>query len=395
LVEQIESAITALKKWQDQFKDHEQLLQKLASDLEAGHLSAAAVSSEKLGERKFAGLNYQPTTDLQALESALKELRWAERGTASRLVKELRAKHPKAGAQTELIQELNKHQARSTSETRKALFVALLVLGLGSAAGKVALDTRREQQRWVARLSTEVQSRVVGGKLEIPLSSTLFAQFCFIPSGSFTMGSSSSEERRSSDEGQVEVTLSQPFWLAKTEVTQAQWEAVMGSNPSQFKGSNLPVESVSWEDAKTFTAKLNDESILPEGWKFALPTEAQWEFACRAGEKGPYSGGSLGDVGWYDDNSEEKTHEVGQKKTNAWGLQDMHGNVWEWCADWYAETLQGGVDPKGHESRFSRVNRGGSWDVINSSCRAAYRGRSTPDSLDYRLGFRPAIVKAQ
>ena len=120
LVEQMESAIAVLRKCQDQLTDHERLLQRLGSDLEAGHLSAAAVSGEKLGERKFAGLNYQPVTDLQALESTLKELEKAERGNAARLVKQLRANYPKAEAQTELIQQLNKHQARSTSEKQAA-----------------------------------------------------------------------------------------------------------------------------------------------------------------------------------------------------------------------------------------------------------------------------------
>jgi formylglycine-generating enzyme required for sulfatase activity len=417
LVEQIESAIADLRKWQDQFTDHEQLLQRLASDLEAGHLNAA-VSDEKLGERKFAGLNYQPVTDLLALESALKEIEGAKRGKAARLVKELRAKYPKAGAQTELIQQINKHQTRSVSEKRMALLAALLVLGLMSAGGKVAFDGYREQQHKAeaerlaferitteaqARLSKEVQSRAVGGKLEIPLSSSVSAQFCFIPSGSFTMGSPSSEYGRSDDEEHVEVTLSQPFWLAKTEVTQAQWEAVIGDNPSHFNGAQLPVENVSWEDAQSFITKLNESKVLPEGWKFALPTDAQWEYACRAGQKGPYSGGSLEVIGWYDGNSAHKTHEVGQKKPNALGLQDMHGNVYEWCADWYADTLKGGVDPKGPESGTYPVVRGGSWDGNANYCRAAARSNGTPGITYYYspgvrnddLGFRPALVSSK
>ena len=206
------------------------------------------------------------------------------------------------------------------------------------------------------------------------------------------MGSPSGEDGRSSDERQVEVTVSQPFWLAKTEVTQAQWEAVMGSNSSHFKVDQLPVENTSWEDTQSFITKVNDLHLLPQGWKFALPTEAQWEYACRAGEKGPYSGGSLDEVGWYGDNSEGKTHEVGQKKPNAWGLHDMHGNVYEWCADWYDSTLNGGVDAKGPESGDSRVNRGGCCFHYPSNCRAADRSRNSPEFRSTYVGFRLALV---
>jgi formylglycine-generating enzyme required for sulfatase activity len=209
------------------------------------------------------------------------------------------------------------------------------------------------------------------------------------------MGSPSSEKGHSTDEEQVKVTLSQAFWLAKTEVTQEQWQAVMGSNPSQFKGEQLPIENVSWEDAQSFLTRLNECKVLPEVWQFALPTEAQWEYACRAEEKGPYSGGSLNDVGWYEGNSEKKPHDVGLKMPNAWGLHDMHGNVYEWCADRYAHPLQGGVDPERPESGDERVCRGGSWFYNAVLCRAANRYKSYPDRRDYRLGFRLAIVPSK
>jgi formylglycine-generating enzyme required for sulfatase activity len=193
----------------------------------------------------------------------------------------------------------------------------------------------------------------------------------------------------------VEVSLSQSFWLAKTEVTQAQWEAVMGSNPSEFKGPNLPVENVSWEDAQDFIAKLNEKQILPQGWKFALPSEAQWEYACRAGEKGPYSGGNLDEVGWYKDNSDSQTHDVAKKRPNALGLYDMHGNVYEWCSDWYEDTLKGGADPVGPASGVDRVFRGGSWFYDASVCRAARRNRYYPGFRYIDLGFRPALVPSR
>lgn len=404
LVQQMNSAISALRKWQDQLTDHEQLLQRLAGDLEAGRLSGAAVSGKKLGKVKFAALNYKPLTDLQSLEYTLKKLEGAKRWQAAQLIKELRATYPKAEVQSELIQHVNKHQARYGIEQRQAVTLALVLLGLISFGYKVIVDGQhkaevklRAFQREVKdRLSMEVHSGAAGGRLDVPLSASFSAQFCFIPAGSFTMGSPIGEEGRSSDESQVEVSFSQPFWLAKTEVTQAQWQAVMGSKPSQFKGEQLPVEYVSWENAQAFIAKLNDTKLLPEGWKFMLPTEAEWEYACRAGEKGPYSGGSVNEVGWYGDNSEEKTQEVGQKKPNAWGLQDMHGNVSEWCADWYAEKLQSGADLLGPKSGDYRVCRGGSWYFSASSCcRAASRERNFSSVRNSYLGFRLALVPSK
>lgn len=238
----------------------------------------------------------------------------------------------------------------------------------------------------------------VGSTVKIPLSSAVpesALTFCFIPSGRFRMGSPSTEDGHSDDEKQVEVTLSQPFWLAKTEVTQAQWQAVMGSEPSALEGENYPVEKVNWEDVRTFIAKLNEKRMLPDAWKFALPTEAQWEYACRAGEKGPYSGGSLEQVGWFNRNSGDETHEVGLKKPNAWGLHDMHGNVWEWCTDWYHPILKGGTDPVGQVRTGFRVRRGGSWDGFAPWCRAASRSRFDPYYRVGGMGFRPALVPAR
>ena len=216
------------------------------------------------------------------------------------------------------------------------------------------------------------------------------------------MGSPADEEGRYDNdrhnEQQVEVTLSHHFWLAKTAVTQSQWQEVMGSNPSKFRGVELPVENVSWEDAQAYIAKLNGKVGLPEGWKFALPTDAQWEYACRAGEKGPYSGGALDEVAWYDGNSGGRTHEVGQKKPNEWGLHDMHGNVFEWCADFFDVDrlmLMGGVDPTGPISGDFRVVRGGSCWLVASGCRAACRGSNSPGASCEILGFRPALVPSR
>jgi formylglycine-generating enzyme required for sulfatase activity len=183
--------------------------------------------------------------------------------------------------------------------------------------------------------------------------------------------------------------------MAKTEVTQAQWRAVMGSDPSYFKGDDLPVEEVSWDDAQKFIKKVNDSGVIPEGWKVALPSEAQWEYACRADETGPYSGGTIEQVAWYDGNSGSKTQPVGTKKPNAWGLYDMHGNVWEWCADWYDDSLSGGTDPTGPSLGVYRVYRGGSWLSFAARCRAAYRIRRNPGDRNFNLGFRPALVPSE
>jgi formylglycine-generating enzyme required for sulfatase activity len=180
------------------------------------------------------------------------------------------------------------------------------------------------------------------------------------------------------------------------EVTQGQWEALMGSNPSNFKGADLPVEQVSWTEAMEFCRKLTERERaagrLPEGYAYTLPTEAQWEYACRAGTTGNYAG-DLNSMGWYAHNSGNMTHHVGQKQANAWGLFDMHGNVWEWCLDWYSIYPGGSVtDPIGPSSGTNRVNRGGSWSYTALSCRSATRSWYAPGTRLNTLGFRVALA---
>ena len=246
-----------------------------------------------------------------------------------------------------------------------------------------------------AKLANEIGTGRVGVTLGMPLGGILVMPFAFCPAGSFTMGSPPRETDRSSNENRVSVTLSKAFWMAKTEVTQAQWCAVMGSNPSHFVGDDLPVETVSWGEAQEFIKMMNYSGVLPSGWKMALPTEAQWEYACRAGETGAYSGGTVDQVAWSKSYMQSKTNQVGKKKPNLWGLHDMHGNVWEWCADWYADKLVGGTDPSGPTLGNNRVRRGGSWNNIDALCRAAYRGSGHPDLRNYVLGFRPALVQSE
>ena len=192
------------------------------------------------------------------------------------------------------------------------------------------------------------------------------------------------------------VKLTQGFWLSQTEVTQAQWRAVMGNNPSGFQGDDLPVEAVSWNDicgneARTggFLGKLNQLQFT--GGRFDLPTEAQWEYAARAGNTGD-DDGNLGAKAWFGDNSDSKTHPVGQKQANAWGLHDMQGNVWEWCADWNADySTSAATDPTGPASGSYRVFRGGSWSGSANYCRVASRSYNiSPSSTSYYFGFRVA-----
>ncbi len=232
-----------------------------------------------------------------------------------------------------------------------------------------------------------------GETLEVRLSEDVKLTFCFVPAGSFTMGCSIEKEALEGHENQVQATITQPFWLARTEVTQAQWKVVMGGLPSSFKGANLPVESITWHDALDFVERMNSKGVLPQGWKWALPTEAQWEYACQAGQARPYSGDSLEASGWYSGNSNRRTHEVGAMQPNLWGLHDMNGNVSEWCADWYGAELAGGMDPQGCAWGFLRVRRGGSWGDGASKCRSVHRDRLSPDVRDSLVGFRPALVR--
>ncbi len=222
----------------------------------------------------------------------------------------------------------------------------------------------------------------------VDLGNGVSMEFVLIPAGTFKMGSPGSEAGRDDDEGPVRrVQITRPFYLGKYEVTQDQYMAAMGTNPSHFSGRSLPAETVSWDQAAAFCRKVGGR----------LPTEAEWEYACRAGSSGRFcfgdSDSGLGDYAWHTSNSGSTTHAIGQKRPNAFGLYDMHGNVWEWCQDWYAKGYQNasGVDPKGPSSGEYRVVRGGGWDSTPRRCRSAIRGYNAPDIRDINLGFRVAL----
>jgi formylglycine-generating enzyme required for sulfatase activity len=219
-------------------------------------------------------------------------------------------------------------------------------------------------------------------------------ELILIPAGEFLMGA----ENRYADEKPVRrVQISQPFYLGKYPVTQAQWQTVMGDKPSRFTGDlNRPVDTVSWEETQTFLRKLSER----EGGKpYRLPTEAEWEYAARAGTTTAYCFGDdtklLGEYAWYDGNSGNTTHPVGQRKPNVWGLCDVHGNVWEWVHDWYAEDYyrqrpNPDRDPQGPDTGNFRVLRGGSWGDPVGGVHVAYRRGNVPGRRLVYIGFRCA-----
>ncbi len=252
-----------------------------------------------------------------------------------------------------------------------------------SHMAKAARDAkRRVEQQKLERAQAEIavrnakllagEKRKPGETATITLPGGATMEMVWCPPGAF---------RRGTPGDFNQVTLTKGFWMGKYEVTQAQWKSVMGNNPSEHKGDDLPVENVRWIDCQEFCKKTG----------LQLPTEAQWEYACRAGSTGEYAGtGNLDDMGWYGRNSHGETHPVGTKQPNAWGLYDMHGNVWEWCADWYGDDPSGSVtDPTGAGSGDRRVLRSGGCRSHASYCRSTDRIGLNPGRVDDDNGFRP------
>ena len=244
-------------------------------------------------------------------------------------------------------------------------------------------------------LSTNTTSSVASGTLSsgniitIPVKKGISIEMVRVEAGTFTMGATPEMEYPWNDEKPThQVILTNDYYIGKYEVTQALWQAVMGKNPSKFKGDNLPVENVSWDDCQEFISKLNSVT----GKAFRLPTEAEWEYAARGGKKSrgyQYSGSNnISDVAWYTDNSGSKTHAVGSKQENELGIYDMSGNVWEWCQDWYGTySSSSQVNPTGAASGSRRVFRGGSWRITAWYCRSSCRDILMPD-YRYALGLR-------
>ena len=261
---------------------------------------------------------------------------------------------------------------------------------LGDLAGSPAFPSDA-RNRFDAAVAKEKMKRLIGKPITVTSASM---EMLWVKPGTFEIG-------RSSGGSHHTVTLTDGYWLGKQEVTQAQWEKVMGSNPSNFKGANRPVENVSWTEVTAFCEKLTElehtAGRLPAGMAYQLPTEAQWEYACRAGTKTAYAfGDELTAAQANLKGGPGETTDVGKYPANAWGFHDMHGNVWEWCADWYGNYPSGAVrDPVGPTGGAGRVIRGGSWSLTADDARSALRCRDVPafrrghNSLGFRLSLRP------
>jgi formylglycine-generating enzyme required for sulfatase activity len=265
--------------------------------------------------------------------------------------------------------------------------VAAALAGIGACATQSANPGRRPLTRPLPEAAPSTSHAPAPSDVFV---NSIGMKFATIPAGQFTMGSPADEPGREEDERQHVVRITRPFRLSVTEVTQTQWIAVMGLRRGAFEGRDRPVEQISWQNACTFCEQLSRK----EGRTYRLPTEAEWEYACRAGSGGLLAGGdALDEIAWYDANADGQTHPVGQKKPNAWGLYDMHGNVAEWCADYYAPPYPTSEvsDPLGPAEGKARVVRGGSWASFERGCRCASRG-SAPENYQLKtVGFRVVL----
>ena len=294
---------------------------------------------------------------------------------------------------------LKKHQTPSQTVVHGEAIPAL-----GESA-MLPAPLREATPSWLPRLDDYPQevTGIVQAQLDaamrhalpVEIVNSIGMRFRLVPPGDCMIGSPVDEPGHSVTEPQHKVSFLEPFYLGATEVTQAQWEEVMGreSNPSHFRGANLPVEEITWTQCQTFCQRLTERENLPK-FSYRLPSEAEWEYACRAGSSAAYCFGQdaklLGKWADYDDNNYKRTSPVGQKLPNALGLYDMHGNVWEWCRDYY-KNYPGDFTPRS-EAHTYRCVRGGNWYVSAQECRSANRCRLPDQSVGNMLGFRVMLV---
>jgi formylglycine-generating enzyme required for sulfatase activity len=340
----------------------------------------------KAGEHAVAaGLFGQCEPGLEKWRKAVEERKERERAAAAaqqaeerRRLEEREARKEAERKRAEAEAAKNRADAvRAAKDLGGLVLAGLLVWGVATWWSKQAVESAvLKTKDAVVRMGRGTRE---GEEKTVRMGKDAEMTFVWCPAGSFSMGS----HNGGNDETPVHEVRLTGFWMAKTEVTQKQWESVMGNNPSHHKGDNLPVERVSWDDCEEFCRKTG----------LQLPTEAEWEYACRAGTTGDYGGtGNREAMGWYSGNSGNETHPVGRKQANAWGLQDMHGNVWEWCADWYDGGYYAkspGVNPQGPVSGEDRVLRGGSYWGDPRGCRSAGRDWFNPGDRDGNVGFRP------
>ena len=250
------------------------------------------------------------------------------------------------------------------------------------------------QQQVEQNEEQELKEGEPGYRMVLKINNVEFP-FRWCPPGTFMMGSPASEQNRSEDETQHQVTLSQGFWMLETEVTLEMWENVMGNSPNALKEEKRPVETISWYNCLDYVLQLNSLDVAPVNYRFALPTETQWEYACRAGMTTPFHFGMTIDR----DNTNfgknaGRTMDVGSFPANAWGLHDMHGNVREWCMDEY--NVYGTVTaPSGSSSGASRVLRGGGWFHASEDCRSAARRSREPTARNNAIGVRLVLISTK
>jgi len=388
------------------------------------------VGTTPLTDREVSPGEHRIQVEKEGYEPYQKRVRF-EPGRAMSLYVDLSPSLPK---KARLFVETEPHDARVEITNIAQRFYQGIELEPGRYQVEVNADDCEKKSLWVSLDVGEdknlniVLKPLPAAKEGKTFTNSIGMKFVLIPAGTFTMGSPTDEQGREDDERQHRVTLSKPFYMQATEVTVGQWRSFIQKtgfktdaetkggawiwtgkkwekkagyywdNPGFSQSEDNPVTCVSWNDVQEFIKWLDRK----EGKTYKLPTEAEWEYACRAGSNAAFANGgiadlkcghdpNLDDMGWYCGNSGEKTRPVAQKKPNAWGLYDMHGNVWEWCKDWYGDYPDGSVtDPKGPSSGTFRVLRAGGWGNVARGCRSALRGRSNPDNLSGDIGFRLA-----
>ena len=275
------------------------------------------------------------------------------------------------------IQEVQQKHARVREEAQRKRIAA-------ANKEKKRAELEKWKETWRAELASLGDGQFPGTTKTLHLPGNIPLEMAWCPPGTFLMGSPMTEAGREKDETQHEVTLTRGFWIAKTPLTRIQWNARREEALADTKAGDLPVTDVSWTDANDFCHQFG----------LALPTEAQWEYACRGGGTGPYGGnGTLDEIGWFADNSGGVCHPVGLKAANAWGIHDMHGNVGEWCQDWMAPYQAGSAEnPQGPACGYRKIIRGGSIKSVAEKCRSARRNKGTVNYTSPTLGFRPVKV---